>query len=160
MLFGGLFVWTQGFFLVIWTHIIQSLVICTSILKLFLLVSHFTLCSCKTQLPSYYPICSFLISHPEEYSQPWPTCGWSCSDMTSYNRARDSLACHWVTLHMTERLQLPPGWLIHELLVLFTIRILSNFYEDHLDKVILIMFVQAIEVFEKWCVLLMEAKTT
>lgn len=103
--------WVWGFFcgifLIIQTHLIQSLVTCMSNLKLFLSACHLFLCSSKAQLPSRCPICSFLISHPEEHDLLWPTLEWSCSDTTLYNKIRDScfsvqavteLLCTWQKL--------------------------------------------------------------
>jgi len=58
---------------------------------------------------------------------------------------------------MTEGLQLPPEWLIHELLLLSIIRVPSSSYKGHLVKLILFMFVQATGVFKKCSDLLMEA---
>lgn len=68
-----------------------------------------------------------------------------------------SAGCHWVTLQMTESLQLPPEWLIHKWL-LSMVRVPFSSYKGHLVKVLLIVFVQDIGVFEKWSDLLMEAK--
>lgn len=111
MLFRGVvFIWVWVFwvglwgFFVMWTHLIQSLVICMSNLKFCLSVCHLLLCSHKAQLPLHHPICPVLISHPEEYGLLWPTLEWSCSDMTLYNKTRDScfsvlavteLRCRW-----------------------------------------------------------------
>lgn len=94
--------WMRSFFglgggLIIWTHLIQSLMICMSNLKLFLSVCHLFLCSNKAHVPSCCPICSFLISHPEEYGLLWPTLEWSCSDTTFYDKRFMffSAGCHY-----------------------------------------------------------------
>lgn len=114
---------------VIWTHLVHSLVICMSNLKLFLSVCHLSFGSHNiTLLPSHCPICSFLISHPEEYGLLWPALEWSCSGcMTGQETRVSQCSCHWATLGVTKSLQLPPKWLIHELLLLLSIvRVLSG----------------------------------